>query len=100
MFLRNGLPLVTLCGRCCNTCLQLAPSTDAGRTSTLMLLVLLFLCLLLLLQVGAIIADVVFGFVDQRTTFLLSAAFGLVGALVSWLFLPDTTGLSLDEIDR
>eukprot|EP00878_Enallax_costatus_P039548 GHUV01045361.1.p1 GENE.GHUV01045361.1~~GHUV01045361.1.p1 ORF type:complete len:168 (-),score=41.67 GHUV01045361.1:170-673(-) len=51
-------------------------------------------------KVGAIIADVVFGYVDQRTTFILSAMFGLVGAFVSWLFLPDTTGMSLDELDR
>lgn len=52
------------------------------------------------LQVGAIIADVVFGYVSQRTSFYLSAAFGLVGAAVTWLFLLDTTGLSLDELDR
>jgi hypothetical protein len=51
-------------------------------------------------QVGAIIADVVFGYVSQRTSFYLSAAFGIVGAAVTWLFLPDTTGMSLDELDR
>jgi hypothetical protein len=51
-------------------------------------------------KVGAIIADVVFGYVDQRTTFYLSGVFGLVGAAVTWLFLPDTTGMSLDELDR
>jgi hypothetical protein len=38
--------------------------------------------------------------VNQQTTFYLSAAFGLVGAAVSWVFLPDTTGMSLDELDR
>jgi len=43
---------------------------------------------------------VVFSYVDQRTTFLLSAGFGLVGAALTWLFLPDTTGMSLDELDR
>jgi hypothetical protein len=42
----------------------------------------------------------VFGYVDQRNTFVLSAAFGLVGWFFGWLFLPDTTGLSLDELDR
>jgi hypothetical protein len=52
------------------------------------------------LQVGAIIADIVFGYVDKRMTFYLSAAFGLVGWIVGWLFLPDTTGMSLDELDR
>ncbi len=30
----------------------------------------------------------------------MSAAFGLAGALVTWVFLPDTTGMSLDELDR
>jgi len=39
-------------------------------------------------------------YVNQQTTFYLSAAFGLVGAAVSWVFLPDTTGMSLDELDR
>ncbi|GBF98449.1 proton phosphate symporter [Raphidocelis subcapitata] len=51
-------------------------------------------------KVGAIIADVVFGLVDTRMTFFLSAGFGLVGALVTVVFLPDTTGLPLDELDR
>jgi MFS family permease len=51
-------------------------------------------------KIGAIIADVCFGLVDSRTAFYLSAAFGLVGALLTWLFLPDTTGLPLDELDR
>ncbi len=57
-------------------------------------------CCTCLSQVGALIAELVFGYVDQRTTFLLSAAFGLVGWVFGWLFLPDTTGLSLDELDR
>jgi hypothetical protein len=51
-------------------------------------------------KVGAIIADVAFGLVDARTTFFLSSGFGLFGALLTWLFLPDTTGMSLDELDR
>eukprot|EP00877_Chromochloris_zofingiensis_P002903 jgi/Chrzof1/12613/Cz07g01060.t1 len=51
-------------------------------------------------KLGAIIADVVFGYVNQQTTFYLSAVFGLVGCLVTLLWLPDTTGLSLDELDR
>jgi hypothetical protein len=29
-----------------------------------------------------------------------AAASGLIGAAVTWLFLPDTTGMSLDELDR
>ena len=49
---------------------------------------------------GAILADIIFSYVDTRTTFYLSAAFGLFGAALTWAFLPDTTGLSLDELDR
>lgn len=49
-------------------------------------------------KVGAIIADVVFGYVTQRVSFYLSAAFGIVGAIVTIIFLPDTTGMSLDEL--
>jgi hypothetical protein len=30
----------------------------------------------------------------------MSAAFGIFGAVITWIFLPDTTGLSLDELDR
>eukprot|EP00878_Enallax_costatus_P033405 GHUV01036834.1.p1 GENE.GHUV01036834.1~~GHUV01036834.1.p1 ORF type:complete len:191 (+),score=44.17 GHUV01036834.1:1454-2026(+) len=51
-------------------------------------------------KVGAIISDVVFGYVTQRVSFYLSAAFGIVGAIVTIIFLPDTTGMSLDELDR
>lgn len=36
----------------------------------------------------------------MRATFFLSAAAGLVGALATVVFLPDTTGLPLDEVDR
>jgi hypothetical protein len=39
-------------------------------------------------KVGAIVADVLFSYVSQRVTFFLSAAFGLFGALVTWVFLP------------
>jgi hypothetical protein len=39
-------------------------------------------------KVGAIVADVLFSYVSQRATFFLSAAFGLLGALVTWVFLP------------
>jgi hypothetical protein len=51
-------------------------------------------------KLGAVIADVVFGYVSIQTTFYLSSAFGLFGGLITILFLPDTTGLSLDELDR
>ena len=51
-------------------------------------------------KVGAIIADVAFGYVSMQTSFYLSAAFGVVGAIITMVFLPDTTGLPLDELDR
>lgn len=51
-------------------------------------------------KAGAIAADVLFGLLSQRASFVMSAAFGLVGALVTYVFLPDTTGLCLDELDR
>ena len=35
-----------------------------------------------------------------RTSFFLSAAFGAAGCLLTAALLPDTTGLSLDELDR
>lgn len=41
---------------------------------------------------GAIIADVAFSYVDDRTKFILSAIFGLVGVAVTSVFLPDSTG--------
>jgi Sugar (and other) transporter len=51
-------------------------------------------------KLGALAADVAFSYADQRTTFYISAAAGLAGWLVTYMFLPDTTGLSLDELDR
>lgn len=51
-------------------------------------------------KIGAIVADIVFGFVSTQVTFFLSAAFGLFGCVITLIFLPDTTGLSLDELDR
>ena len=38
--------------------------------------------------------------VDTATTFYCSAGAGIVGAVFTWIFLPDTTGLDLAEIDR
>lgn len=51
-------------------------------------------------QVGAIIADVAFSYVSDRMKFVLSAIFGLVGVAVTSIWLPDTTGMDLDELDR
>lgn len=33
-------------------------------------------------------------------TFYASAGAGIIGAVLTWIFLPDTTGLDLSEIDR
>ena len=38
--------------------------------------------------------------VSTTTTFYCSAGAGIVGAIITWIFLPDTTGLDLAEIDR
>ncbi len=46
------------------------------------------------------VADVVFGMVPDQTKFYLFAAFSLLGLLVTLVFLPDTTGLDLSELDR
>jgi hypothetical protein len=37
---------------------------------------------------------------DLNTRFLVVPWFGLLGALATWLFLPDTTGLDLKEQER
>lgn len=51
-------------------------------------------------KLGAIMAASVFSQVSTTTTFYCSAGAGIVGAIITWIFLPDTTGLDLAEIDR
>ncbi|KAI7842967.1 hypothetical protein COHA_003372, partial [Chlorella ohadii] len=51
-------------------------------------------------KLGAILAASIFSQVDTATTFYCSAGAGIVGAVFTWIFLPDTTGLDLAEIDR
>jgi hypothetical protein len=56
-------------------------------------------------KVGAIISALWISYVDTTSTgsgkvFLISALWGLVGAVVTWIWLPDTTGLDLEENDR
>ncbi|KAL4458363.1 hypothetical protein ABPG75_013228 [Micractinium tetrahymenae] len=51
-------------------------------------------------KLGAILAASVFSHVDTVNTFYASAAAGIAGALLTLVFLPDTTGLDLGEIDR
>lgn len=52
-------------------------------------------------KVGAIIASLWISLiVESRPIFFISAMFALGGNLVTYLFLPDTTGLDLKEIDE
>ncbi|EFN51657.1 hypothetical protein CHLNCDRAFT_59145 [Chlorella variabilis] len=51
-------------------------------------------------KLGAILAASVFSNVSTVATFYASAGAGIVGAVITWVFLPDTTGLELAEIDR
>lgn len=51
-------------------------------------------------KAGALLAAVLYNYIDTRTKFYVVPWFGLAGALVTWLFLPDTTGLDLKEQER
>jgi len=51
-------------------------------------------------KAGALFAAVLYNYIDTQTKFSLVPWFGLAGALVTWLFLPDTTGLDLNEQER
>jgi hypothetical protein len=52
-------------------------------------------------KVGAIIASLWISYVsDNRKVFLISAIWGVGGAIVTFIWLPDTTGLDLEEYDR
>ncbi|KAI7522211.1 hypothetical protein KC331_g19376 [Hortaea werneckii] len=49
---------------------------------------------------GALLAAVLYNYIDVPTRFLVVPWFGLAGALVTYIFLPDTTGLDLKEQER
>ncbi|KAK7403645.1 hypothetical protein QQX98_010568 [Neonectria punicea] len=49
---------------------------------------------------GALLASVLYNYIDTETKFLVVPWFGLAGMLLTWLFLPDTTGLDLKEQER
>ncbi|GAX73083.1 hypothetical protein CEUSTIGMA_g536.t1 [Chlamydomonas eustigma] len=52
-------------------------------------------------KVGAIIASLWISYVsDTRKVFLISAIWVIGGAVVTFIWLPDTTGLDLEEYDR
>jgi hypothetical protein len=51
-------------------------------------------------KLGALLAAILYNYIDVETRFLVVPWFGLVGAFVTYLFLPDTTGLDLKEQER
>ena len=51
-------------------------------------------------KLGALTAAILFNYTGTATRFLIVPWFGLVGALITYLFLPDTTGLDLKEQER
>ncbi|KAF2196030.1 MFS phosphate transporter [Delitschia confertaspora ATCC 74209] len=51
-------------------------------------------------KAGALLAAVLYNYIDTQTKFYVVPWFGLAGALLTWLFLPDTTGLDLKEQER
>lgn len=51
-------------------------------------------------KAGALTAAVLYNYIDTQTKFYVVPWFGLAGMLVTFLFLPDTTGLDLKEQER
>ncbi|KAJ5725526.1 uncharacterized protein N7483_006883 [Penicillium malachiteum] len=49
---------------------------------------------------GALLAAVLYNYISNQTKFLVIPWFGLAGALLTFFFLPDTTGLDLKEQER
>lgn len=49
---------------------------------------------------GALFASVLYNYIDDQTKFYVIPWFGLAGMLLTWIFLPDTTGLDLKEQER
>jgi hypothetical protein len=51
-------------------------------------------------KLGALVAAILYNYIDTQTKFYVVPWFGLAGAVLTWLFLPDTTGLDLKEQER
>jgi hypothetical protein len=51
-------------------------------------------------KAGALLASVLYNYIDDQTKFYVVPWFGLAGMLLTFLFLPDTTGLDLKEQER
>jgi hypothetical protein len=51
-------------------------------------------------KLGALLASVLYAYIDTQTRFYVVPWFGLAGMLLTFFFLPDTTGLDLKEQER
>lgn len=51
-------------------------------------------------KMGALTAAILYNYIDVPTRFMVVPWFGLAGALLTYVFLPDTTGLDLKEQER
>lgn len=51
-------------------------------------------------KLGALAPTILYNYIDNQTKFWVVPWFGLAGALLTWAFLPDTTGLDLREQER
>jgi len=51
-------------------------------------------------KLGALLAAVGYNYISTQQKFYIVPWFGLMGMLLTWLFLPDTTGLDLKEQER
>ena len=51
-------------------------------------------------KLGALTAAVLYNYIDPQQRFYVVPWFGLAGALITLIFLPDTTGLDLKEQER
>ncbi|KAF8326873.1 major facilitator superfamily domain-containing protein [Cantharellus anzutake] len=51
-------------------------------------------------KLGALAPTILYNYIGSRTRFWVVSWFGLAGAIVTWLFLPDVTGLDLREQER
>lgn len=51
-------------------------------------------------KLGALTATIAYNYIDTRTKIWVVCWFGLLGAFLTWAFVPDTTGVDLQEQER
>lgn len=51
-------------------------------------------------KLGALLPAIIYNYVGTRTRFWIVCWFGFAGWILTWVFIPDTTGLDLREQDR